>query len=195
MVDTIVSADLSSMDDAVLMARVAKGDEVALRVLYLRHSGRVRSVALRRLGNVQDAEDVVQEVFLELWNRAAGYEAGRASVGTLLYLIARCRAEDRARLAWSRRRRRLNTDQFQIAQGSVDPRQDVVQTDGALNGLIEQLPQRLWATVEMVYLREMTTSDVAAELNIPQGTVKSRLRLAREILRGLLETAPPGACS
>jgi RNA polymerase sigma-70 factor (ECF subfamily) len=187
MVETTVSAKLQSLEDPELMTRAAGGDEGALEVLYARHSGRVRSVALRRLGNAQDAEDIVQEVFLELWNRAGKYESERSSVGTLLYLITRCRSEDRARLAYSRRRMNVNTDQFNSLQGTVDPRNDVGHTDTVLSELIARLPHRLRATVEMVYLKEMTTSDVAAALDVPQGTVKSRLRLARELLRGWID--------
>ncbi len=169
--------------DEGLIAAAAVGDEAALAGLYDRHAAAMLGVALRILKTRQDAEDLVHDVFVEAWQRAADFDAGRGSVRSWLLVRVRSRAVDRLRSLEAARRRGLMV----IAEhGGQEPATapvwdglDRARAKRALDALPE--PQR--ALVELAYFEGMTCSEMAAHCGIPIGTVKSRLAAAMGKLR------------
>jgi RNA polymerase sigma-70 factor, ECF subfamily len=171
--------------DAVLLSLVAQGERDALELLFRRHHARVFRFLTRLVDNEAVAEELVSEVFLEVW-RHAGAFAARSQVSTWLLSIARHKA-----LSVLRRRSAEELDE-ETAELIEDPADDPevalqkAQRSEILRGVIEQLspPQR--QIVDLVYYREQTIDDVAASLGIPLATVKTRLFYARKRMGELL---------
>jgi RNA polymerase sigma-70 factor (ECF subfamily) len=170
------------------MAAAAVGDESALAELYDRHAGAMLGVALRILKLRQDAEDLVHDVFVEAWQKAADFDAARGSVRSWLLVRVRSRGVDRLRSLTAARRRGLLGD-GENGPEEADPKvapvwdgPDRERARKALDGLPE--PQR--TLVELAYFEGMTCSEMAAHCAIPIGTVKSRLSAALGKLREAL---------
>jgi len=170
--------------------RVAAGDVAALRVLYDEHAPRAMAIALRILGGLEEAEDVVQETFLELWRRAAQFDDGRGSAIAWIVTIARSRAIDRLR-ASSAAGRVLGEvaaeDLMRTARPSaadrVEERRDGVRVATALAAL----PALQRETIELAYFQGLSQSEIAVKTGSPLGTVKMRVKLAINKLAGLLK--------
>jgi RNA polymerase sigma-70 factor, ECF subfamily len=185
-------------DDRVAVARMARGDASALADLYDRHARAIYSLALRMLADAAEAEDVVQEVFTQAWRQAGLYDPARAPVIGWLLVIARARALDRLR---ARRSRIAPAGTGPDPADIVDPtpgqellaigREQGSRVRAALAALTA--PQR--QAIELAYYNGLSQSDIAARLQQPLGTVKTRMRSGllklREILsRGLGEQVP-----
>lgn len=171
--------------DVELVARMAAGDRVALGSLYDRYASVLLATAFCILGDRQAAEDVVQDVFLEAWKKADAYDPSRAAVRTWLILRARSRSLDRLNAA--PRRKTVYLDQLALPEvaGAVEARPGVEDADRlseALAGLSAEQRQVL----ELAYFRGMSSSEIAQQVGIPTGTVKSRTRTALAALRGAL---------
>ena len=174
--------------DESLMAAAAVGDESALGELYDRHAGAMLGVALRILKLRQDAEDLVHDVFVEAWQKAADFDAGRGSVRSWLLVRVRSRGVDRLRSLSSARRRGLIGDGENApeeADAKVAPVWDSPDRERARKAL-EGLPEAQRALVELAYFEGMTCREMAAHCAIPIGTVKSRLSAALGKLREAL---------
>ena len=174
--------------DESLMAAAAVGDESALGELYDRHAGAMLGVALRILRLRQDAEDLVHDVFVEAWQKAADFDAGRGSVRSWLLLRVRSRGVDRLRSLSSARRRGLFGDgegATEAAEAPVAPVWDGPDRERARKAL-DRLPDAQRTLVELAYFEGMTCSEMAAHCAIPIGTVKSRLSAALGKLREAL---------
>lgn len=173
-------------DPETLMRRVKDGQWEALRDLYQRYSGGVYHLAWRRLNDSRTAEDVVQDVFLRIWYHAGKWDASRGSVDTWILTITRNVVYDYLRS--QHRRRDLSVGDEAIAS-IVDPEDNITALIDfeALNQMLDGLSLEQRQVVRMVYAEGMSTVRVAEHLNIPVGTVKSRLRLALLHLRRQLE--------
>lgn len=163
------------------MARLAGGDQAALAALYDRHAPIMLGVATALLSDRADAEDVLHDVFVEAWNRAADFDAARGTVRAWLLVRLRSRCLDR--LKAPRRARRADLDDAGLdrqAAPATDPllRHTRASVRTALGALSPE--QRM--VVALAYFHGLSTSDIAARLQIPTGTVKSRLFAAREKL-------------
>lgn len=170
--------------DEGLMAAAAAGDEAALAGLYDRHAATMLGVALRILKTRQDAEDLVHDVFVEAWQRAADFDATRGSVRSWLLVRVRSRAVDRLRSLDAARRRGLISVVSEHGDGepSVAPIWDGLDRARAKTAL-DALPEAQRQLVELAYFEGMTCSEMAAHCAIPIGTVKSRLSAAMAKLR------------
>lgn len=194
--------------DAGLVAAVATGDETALAELYDRHADAVFRVAFRLLGDRHLAEEVLQETYLALWNRAELFDPARGSLPAWLLTIARNRAVDRLR-ALGRRPlplpiaepsfenggsadRALRPDSL-VGGGSVsaDPQEsvDVAWLKDTVREALGQVPETERRAIELAYYEELTQTEIAARLGWPLGTVKTRTRRALGRLRLLLAEA------
>ncbi len=179
------SADSRRVDKAIL-ERIARGDGSALAELYDRHARLVFSIALRILQQQADAEDVVQEVFAQVWTQAGRYDAGRGAVAAWLLVLARSRAIDRLR---ARRARPESAAEPDVAEGVPDlaARQDLelltAEQVARLRRALQQLPEAQRVALELAYYEGLTHTEVAAHLNEPLGTVKTRIRQAVITLR------------
>jgi len=177
----VSSADPKAVTtDLALVTAVRSGDQAAMGVLYDRYSSVVYAVALRVLGDTGAAEDVLQEVFLQLWRNPAAFDSGRGNLGPWLAVIARNRAID------SLRKRRPETD-FENVVVSITP--DMA-SDAEKSRVLTQVrsamgemppPQR--QALEMAYFEGLTHSEIAAKTGEPLGTVKTRIRAGLLALR------------
>jgi RNA polymerase sigma-70 factor, ECF subfamily len=184
-------ADEDRSADQLALAGLARGDETALASLYDRHATGVYSLALRILQDVGDAEDIVQEVFTQAWRQASRYDARRGAVVAWLLTMARTRAIDRLR---ARRTRTQDVIDDDVAEVS-DPvaLQDAMLLSGEqvsrVRAALSQLPVLQRAALELAYYEGLTHAEIAARLEEPLGTVKTRIRSAMLKLRDALEGA------
>ena len=176
--------------DSALVAAVAQGNREALGALYDLHAPVLFGLAKRMLGSAAAAEDLLHDVFLEVWQHAAAYTPQRGSVRAWLLVRARSRALDRlgrgAREA--RATERLSTEPAPAV--ALTPTSTL---DGArLRHLAGALPADLVAVLDLTYFEGLSASEIAQRLSIPAGTVKSRLARALEALRETMAAARGG---
>ena len=195
-------------DDAVLVRAVAAGSEDALAALYDRHVNGIHAVALRLTNDRQLAEEVVQETFLALWNRAELFDPALASLATWLRTIARNRTVDRLRAAGRRPPLvplpgngdegepdagfdRVGVDAIVIggAAGEPGPEAAAEAADmrAAVATALATMPDVERAVIVLAYREGLTQSEIAERLDWPLGTVKTRTRRALAHLRHALE--------
>ena len=180
-------------DDTYLLAAIVAGDQAAFVTLYDRYGTRTYQQVYRVLGEAGAAEDVVQEVFLKVWRRAALFDATRGSVGAWLFVAARHAALDALRRPTGRARAEVPLD---LLGERAAPAQDLAMTvvagerSAALSVGLATLPVPQREAVVLTYFAELSVTEVAARQAVPSGTVKGRLRLARARLRAVL--APLG---
>jgi RNA polymerase sigma-70 factor (ECF subfamily) len=176
-----------------LVARLAAGEEAALAEIYRLHAGLVFGLARRLLGDVTLAEDVTQEVFVYLWQQPERFDPARGTLRSWLGLLAHRRSVDRIR-AESRRvaseERQDRTEVPSVTNSEVDDQLSLVWLAVRVQEALDQLPPEQREAVVLAYYGGRTYRQVAAELQIPEGTAKSRLRLAlaklNELLRPIL---------
>ncbi len=178
-------------DDATV-ARLARGDAEALRDAYADHGGIVFGTAMRLLDDHQLAEECTQDVFMTLWQNAAGIDLGRAKLTTWLYVVARNRA-----IALDRRRRARPALAFADVPDTAsvpDPAELAQEGDDALQvvSALADLPDDQRVVVTLTYFEGLSQSQIAAHLGLPIGTVKGRARLALDRLRTLLDRSAFG---
>ena len=175
--------DQPQMTDLILMARIRSGDEDALAALHDRYASVVYSVALRVLGETTQAEDILQEIFLQLWRNPQRFDSSRGSLGAWLAVISRHRAIDQLR------RRRPETDIEDVVI-CVDSRLEQA-TDRNLaiarvRAAVERLPLEQRQLLEMAFFQGLTHSEIASKTGEPLGTIKTRIRSALLALRKAL---------
>lgn len=174
--------------DRELVGRVAGGDRAALRLLFMRHHARVYRFVARQTGSETVADDIANEVFLELWKQAAAFE-GRSEVTTWLLGIARFKA-----LSALRRRREEAIDDEEAAavpDGADTPEVTALKADkaAALRRMIDALPGEHRTVVDLAYYHGRSVAEIAAVLEIPEATVKTRMFYARRKLGEALKAA------
>ncbi len=173
--------------DAV--AQMARGERSALERLYDRYAAVVYGLALRILGSAADAEEVVQEVFLQAWREAARFDAARGTPRTWLLTLARTRAIDALRSA-SRGIRRTETALTWDVADPQSNRADEVGDRQIVVGAIARLSFQQREVLELAYYQGMTQTEIAARTGLPLGTVKTRVRSALERLREVISPRP-----
>ena len=177
--------------DGELLSRMAAGDESALGALYDRYTALVHSVALRVLGDADDAEEVVEETFWQAWRQAERYEATRGGAATWLSMMARSRALDRLRAGRRFRAEHGDPPETPAADDDRTTASPLVETEDAevrrkVAEAVAALPPEQRQTVELAYFRGMSQSEIAEATGQPLGTVKTRARLALAKLRDAL---------
>ena len=180
---------LSALADEDLMQLVRRGDTSAFEVVYERHATAAFSLAYRMTGARNVAEDVVQEAFLALWRSGARYDRTRGSVRTWVLGIVHNRAIDALRRSVVHERRRASDAGLEERFESGD-RTDVeaARRDEAreVRDALRALPPEQSRVIELAYFGGFTHSEIAEMLDTPIGTVKGRMRLGLEKLRGQL---------
>jgi RNA polymerase sigma-70 factor (ECF subfamily) len=174
-------------EDAALVVAVAGGDRAALARLYDRHASAMLGLGLRVLRHRQLAEDVLHDVFLEVWRRAHTYEPTRATVRGWLFLMMRCRALDRRKSAAVARSTSIDAKDLDLlhdgphggdALAALDHKRAVA--------ALASLPEAQRAVIVLGYFEGLSSTEIAAELDLPVGTVKSRVAAGMRALRDSL---------
>jgi RNA polymerase sigma-70 factor (ECF subfamily) len=177
--------------DAMLLRQVLERRPEALADLYDRHAPTLLALARRILAGTSDAEEVLQEVFLHVWNNAARYDAGRSSVSTWLVLITRSRSIDRLR-------NRKVVERVHEAAHQEDPVRHA-SPEGVesvffrerrqrVKSELDKLPPEQKQVLEMAFYEGLSQSEIADRAGLPLGTVKTRTLLAMKKLRGALRS-------
>lgn len=175
-------------DDIELLQRIASGDQTAVRPLYARHNLRIFRFIVRMTGNEATAEDLTNEVFLEIWKHAGRFE-GRAAATTWMLSIARNRT-----ISFLRKRSEAQLDdEYAAAVPDDADTPEVIASKGdkgaQIRACLDKLSDEHKEIVELVYYHEKSVSEVAEIVGIPQGTVKTRMFHARKKLGALLGEA------
>ncbi len=176
--------------DEELMPLIGGKDAEAFGVLYDRHGGVAYSLAYRIVGERGAAEDVTQEAFISIWRSGTRYDAARGSVRAWLLGIVRNRAIDALR-SRSRGAPKLNLDDDSILeQRPAEERTETEalrrETAAEVRGVLEGLPGEQSKVIELAFFGGFSHSEIAAMLGVPLGTVKGRMRLGLEKVRGQL---------
>jgi RNA polymerase sigma-70 factor (ECF subfamily) len=174
-------------EDVELMKAIAAGDEAALGRIYDRYRVILFGVLLRILNDRAEAEDVLQEVFLQVWRRAADFDENRGRPFTWLVTLARSRGIDRLR-ALASRERAAQASAKDAAEEVSDAAGDAVRSEqrGVVNKALAQLPEEQKRLLMLAYFDGLTQSEIAKQLGAPLGTVKTRMRTGMIKLRELL---------
>jgi RNA polymerase sigma-70 factor (ECF subfamily) len=174
--------------DEELMARVVKGSEAALLQLYQRHVRAVYSLAVYIVRDERTGEDITQEVFTTLWQKADLFEPARGRFTTWLLNITRHRAIDVLRQQSRRIQPAVSLDADPLLQENIagGPRPDDAR--GELHLLLALLPDAQRQVIELSYFQGYTHEEIAGRLNLPAGTVKSRILLGLRKLRDLMKS-------
>jgi len=185
------SGAASPQEDVELVRAMAAGDSgAALNRFYERFAGAVMALLLRMLGSRAEAEELLQEVFMELWRRAGQYDAGRAAVSTWVITIARSRALDALR-ARARRGGDMHTqaeEMFMAAPTETRPDQMIASSlrTQAVHRALAEISDTQREVLELSYFEGLSHSEIAERLALPVGTVKSRILGAMKTLRTVL---------
>jgi RNA polymerase sigma-70 factor, ECF subfamily len=179
---------LQATSDEALMSRIAAGDGDAMRTLYLRHHVRVYRFVVRLVRSQATAEDIISEVFLDVWRQAGSFE-GRSAVSTWLLAIARFKA-----LSALRRKPEdeLNEEAAANITDPVDNPETAIQkkdTSAILRQCLTGLSSEHREIIDLVYYQEKSVEEVSQIVGIPEATVKTRMFYARKKLSGLLKSA------
>jgi RNA polymerase sigma-70 factor (ECF subfamily) len=168
---------------------MAQGDVEALRRLYDEHARRAMAIAMRVLRSQTEAEDVVQETFLEVWRRAEQFDNQRGGVAAWVVTIARSRAIDRLRSTGTTSRA------IETASGSLIPAAELLPSEQAerrrdevrVAAALTELPPAQRQAIELAYFEGLSQSEIATRTGSPLGTVKMRVKLALGKLARLLK--------
>jgi RNA polymerase sigma-70 factor (ECF subfamily) len=170
----------SGLDDLDLLSQIATGDQNAMSVFFDRYSGMVYSVALRVLRDAGEAEDVMQEIFIQIWQNPQSYVAGRGSLGGWLVVTARNRSIDKLR-------RRKPTDPVELF---TLPSPLNLAQESERNLLIEKIQNAMTrlraeqrSSLQLAFFEDLTHSEIAEKTGDPLGTIKTRIRLALIAIR------------
>ena len=198
--ETAAKPEDANAADAALVLAVAAGDRAALAALYDRHGSAMLGLGVRVLRNRRDAEDVLHDVFLEVWRRAHTYDRTRASVRGWLFLMMRCRSLDRRKSAAVALSTSLEVTGLDAVAGKVSSLAAATGASGEAAALaldhkraveaLARLPDSQRAVLVLGYFEGLSSSEIATELGLPIGTVKSRVAAAMRALRVNLGVDP-----
>ena len=186
--------DYATLDDQSLIHLIIQARAEALSELYDRYGRLVFSLALNAVGDPATAEEITQDVFLRVWQRARQYRADRGQVSTWLTGITRHRAIDYLR------RRGSRPEQHSVAWAELAPGDEPVLSGPAeaaslsfekarVRNAVAQLPPEQRQVLALAYFQGLTQSQIAQVLDLPLGTVKTRIRLGMKKLRDILQVA------
>ena len=189
------AATVQQIADREMIERIGRGDQSAFSALYDRLSRPLYSLALRMLGDAGDAQDALQDVFLQIWSRAATYNPEQSTVFSWTVLLTRSRVIDRLRA----RKRRLrvvdsatgdedadvaDASTMESAADTADKNDEAARVRSVLNNL----PAEQREAIELAFFGDLTHHEIAARLGEPLGTIKARIRRGLLKLRERLRT-------
>jgi len=181
-------------EDAALIRQIAQQNQLGLSQLYDRYARVVHALAYRLLGSREEAEEVVLDVFSQVWRTAEKYDAGKGRVDAWLFMLARSRALDRGR----KKQRYARVVESATAAEKVDvaptgqtPEDVLLSADRhqQIKTALAQLPPEQRQVIELAYFQGLSQSQIVKQTGISLGTVKTRARLGLKKLRQLLQEA------
>ena len=175
----------AAVNDLALVTGIRAGDEGAMAALYDRYSSIVYSVALRVVADTAAAEDIVQDVFMQLWRKPAAFDSARGSMGAWLAVIARNRGID------ALRKRRPESDIDDVVISFTPDLADAAERarmGEKVRGALASLPSSQRAALELAYFEGMTQAEIAEKTGEPLGTIKTRVRTGLTALRKVITT-------
>ncbi|MFO0981050.1 MAG: sigma-70 family RNA polymerase sigma factor [Planctomycetota bacterium] len=178
-----------------LVAAIAAGDESALASLYDQTSARVHGLALKILRDRSAAEEVVLEVYSQVWRQAERYDSVKGTVATWLLTLARSRAIDSRRARARHEQLRENIEEaLDLSDPAAGPDQLSIETERArrIRGVVSSLPREQRVAIEAAFFDGLTHTEVARLLDAPLGTVKTRIRAGLLAIRLALTPAKEG---
>ena len=181
-----------STDDVFLITRVAHRNQGALSDLYDRYARILYSVAYKMLGSVEESEEIVLDVFAQVWRIAPTFDRQRGRVDSWLFMLTRSRSLDRLR---QKQRQTKVVDastaaaRVQLSPPMVVPEDHLLiqERRDQIQAALAQIPPEQRQVIELAYYRGLTQSQIATQMAISVGTVKTRIRLGLSKLRGLLD--------
>ena len=188
MVAPAMTAAPAQQSDRELVGRVATGDRAAVRLLFMRHHARVYRFVARQTGSESMADDIANEVFLELWRQAPAFE-GRSEVSTWLLGIARFKALSHLR---KRKEEWIDDEDAAAVPDTADTPEVAVMKDNkgaALRRMIDALPEEHKMVIDLAYYHGRSVTEIGEILSIPVATVKTRMFYARKKLGDALKAA------
>jgi RNA polymerase sigma-70 factor (ECF subfamily) len=182
-----LSANQATSDE-VLIGRIAKGDRLAMQVLFARHHVRVYRFVLRLVGNPTTAEDLISEVFLDVWRQADRFE-GRSAVSTWMLAIARFKALSALRKKPDEELDEETAETIEDTSDTPEVALEKKDKSTVLRQCLEKLSPEHKEIIDLVYYHEKSVEEVAEIVGIPENTVKTRMFYARKKLAELLKAA------
>ena len=187
---TLASPTTGGPADEQLMLLIQQGDEAALATLYRRHTAILRTVIARVVHIDADVDDLLQEVFLEIWKRAQTYDESKGKVLGWVITMARRRAIDRVRrrqaYARAEERLRLQSEADQTAHYHVEEDAAASERAAMLKQTLATLPDAQREALQLAFYQGLSQRQIAAKTGVPLGTIKTRLELAVRKLRTAL---------
>lgn len=183
----------TSAIDPALLAKIVKGDQQAFSQLYDHSSTLLYTLAFRIVGNREEADELLQDVYLEVWRKVARYDIGRGSPLAWLITLTRSRAIDRLRTRSSKGKTEMPPMDATMSSRVPDlgPSPYETQADQelrmAIGAAMTGLPQGQQQAIELAYYEGLSHQEIAARLNQPLGTVKTRIKLGLAKLRDKLK--------
>ncbi|MEZ2225226.1 sigma-70 family RNA polymerase sigma factor [Microcoleus sp.] len=179
-----------SGDESLLLVQIAQKDQTALAKLYDRYGRASYALAYKILGSVEEAEEVVLDVFSQIWQKASSYDVSRSRVDTWLFLLTRSRSLDRLRVL----QRNFRTVVASLENAKVpisamaEPMADAILEERSeqVKAALEALPPEQREAIELAYYQGLTCAAIATKTGIPVGTIKTRIRLGISKLRQAL---------
>ena len=187
--EDVEALQLSAAEDLRIMHRLAGGDAEAVGDLYDRHGRAVYALASRILRDDSEAEDVVQEVFVQAWRQASAYDVRRGAVAAWLLVMGRTRAIDRLRRRTTRSRAIGTSDMLpDPVDPAAGPESTALSHDAAtrVRAALDNLSEPQRTSIELAYFEGLSQTEIAERLREPLGTVKTRIRSGLLKLRAAL---------
>jgi RNA polymerase sigma-70 factor, ECF subfamily len=180
----LLQPELAQDNDVELLKAIAAHDELALAQLYDRYRVIVFGLLMRILNNREEAEDVLQEVFLQVWRKAGDFDENRGRPFTWLVTLGRSRGIDRLRSLASRERV-IEAGAREVTEQISDAASDAFRSEqrGLVNDALAQLPDEQKRPLMLAYFDGLTQSEIATSLGAPLGTIKTRMRTGMMKLR------------
>jgi RNA polymerase sigma-70 factor (ECF subfamily) len=179
-------------DDRAMIAKIAQQDQTALAQLYDRYARILYAVAFRILGSAEEAEEVILDVFAQVWRTAQQYDQKRGRVDAWLFLMTRSRSLDRLRRLQRTTRAMTASVEATVTQPPVvanDPVEAALISERREHVLaaLQQLPTEQRQVLELAYYQGLSHSEIAVQTGQALGTIKTRIRLGLSKLRGVLD--------
>ena len=186
-----MNPEQAQISDAELLRRIADGDEEALASLYDRYKAILFSLILRILNSRPEAEDILQDVFIQVWNKAKAFDEERGRAFTWLVTLSRSRAIDRLRQLGSRERTATEASRH-APELWADAEEDAIKSEQSevVRNALAELPEEQRRALLLAYFEGLTQTEIAERLQTPLGTVKTRMRSGMIKLRELLADKP-----